>query len=186
MKVPGQHNVSNALAVVQVARILGIKDSVTFKAISQFKGTWRRFETKESTIGKNKITVVSDYGHHPNEVLATLKAAREKWPTKKIWLIYQPHQYQRTYYLFDDFVKLFRQIKIDEVLIGDIYDVAGREEKTINKKVSSEILVKKIAKKHVQYMPLADAERFVKENIKSGEVLMVMGAGSVYKLFDNF
>ncbi len=186
MKVPGQHNVSNALAVVQVARILGIKDAVTFKALSKFTGTWRRFEVKESKIGKKKITVVSDYGHHPSEVRATLKAAREKWPNKKIHLIYQPHQYQRTYYLFDDFVKLFKNIEIDVILIADIYDVAGREEKTINKKVSSELLVKKIAKKHVHYMPLDKAEAHVKENAQNGEVLMIMGAGSVYKLSDNF
>ena len=55
-----------------------------------------------------KITVVSDYGHHPNEILATLKAAREKYPNKKIWCVFQPHQHQRTYYLFNDFVKTFR------------------------------------------------------------------------------
>ncbi len=197
MKVPGQHNVSNALAVVQVARILGIKDTVTFKALSKFTGTWRRFEVKQSKVDNKKITVISDYGHHPSEVLATLKAAREKYPRKmllgkivkghkKIWLIYQPHQYQRTHYLFDDFIKLFRLVDIDQILISDIYDVAGREEKNISKKVSSEMLVKKINKKHVAYMPLDAAEKFVKENIQSGEVVMVMGAGSVYKLFDHF
>jgi UDP-N-acetylmuramate--alanine ligase len=186
MKVPGQHNVSNALAVVQVARILGIKDVITFKALSKFTGTWRRFETKEGKANGKRITVVSDYGHHPSEVLATLKAAREKWPKKKIGLIYQPHQYQRTYYLFDDFVKLFRQIAIDWILITDIYDVAGREEKFINQKINSQILVKKIGKKHVRHMSLAEAEAYAKENMQSGEVLIIMGAGNVYKLFDNF
>ena len=202
LKVPGQHNVSNALAALQVARILGVKDFVTFKSLSEFTGTWRRFEVKIAELRGNsrkktrKITIISDYGHHPNEVSVTLKAAREKYPKKKIWLIFQPHQYQRTYYLFKDFVKIFKgaastkasagRRRIDQIIIADIYDVAGREEKNINQKVSSEILVKKIGRKNVQYMPMAEAERLVKENIKSGEVLIIMGAGDIYKLVDKF
>lgn len=186
LKVPGKHNVSNALAVLQVARILGIKDTVTFKVLSEFKGTWRRFEVKGGIADRKRIIVVSDYGHHPTEVAATLQAAREKYPKKKIWCIFQPHQHQRTYYLFEDFVKLFRKVNINQIVITDIYDVAGREEKSINKKVDSQLLVKKIARKNIQYMPIANAEKFVKENIKSGEVLIIMGAGDIYKLADKF
>ncbi len=182
IKIPGQHNVSNALAVLEVARILGIKDSISFKAIGEYKGSWRRFD-----ILKNKpYALISDYAHHPNEILATLKAAREKYPKKKIWLIFQPHQYQRTYYLFKDFVKVFKQVKINYIIITDIYDVAGREEKKISSAVSSENLVKKIARKNVTYMNIVEAEKFVKENIKSGQVLIIMGAGDIYKLADKF
>ncbi|MSU60464.1 MAG: UDP-N-acetylmuramate--L-alanine ligase [Candidatus Staskawiczbacteria bacterium] len=186
LKIPGQHNVSNALASLEVARILGVKDSVSFKSLSEYKGSWRRFDVKEGKVGTKRITVVGDYGHHPTEVAATLKAAREKYPKKKIWCILQPHQHQRTYYLFNDFVKLFKSIKIDNIIITDIYDVAGREEKNINEKVDSQLLVKKIAKKNTQYMTIDSAEKFVKENIKSGEVLIIMGAGDVYKLADKF
>lgn len=186
LRIPGKHNISNALAALTVARILNVKDAVSFKSLSEYKGSWRRFELKESKRNGNAITVISDYGHHPNEVLATLTAAREKYPKKTIWLIFQPHQYQRTYYLFNDFVKLFKKIPIDHVLITDIYDVAGRETKAINAKVDSGLLVKKIAKKHVEYMLMQDAELFVKNRIKKGEVLIIMGAGSVYKLFDRF
>ncbi len=186
LNIPGRHNISNAGAVLQVARILEIPDKTTFKALAEFNGTWRRFEIKQGTANGKKITVVSDYAHHPSEISATLKAAREKYPKKKIWCIFQPHQNQRTYYLLKDFIKLFRNIKIDNIIITDIYDVAGREEKNINQKISSEILVKKIGKKNVQYMPMNVAEKFVKENIKSGEVLIIMGAGSVYKLFYKF
>lgn len=186
LKVPGRHNVVNALAALEVGRALGVKDVVAFKALSEFAGTWRRFEMKEVQISNFKFQIVSDYGHHPTEVMATLKAAREKWPKAKIWCIFQPHQHQRTYYLFKDFVKLFKAVKIDEIIITDIYDVAGREEKNINAKVDSQILVQKIGKKNVQYMPLDAAEKFVKENIGAGEVLIIMGAGDVYKLFDKF
>lgn len=182
LKVPGKHNVSNALAALAVARILGVKDSISFKALSEFKGSWRRFEI----VKEKPFMVVSDYGHHPTEVAATLKAAREKFGKKKIWCIFQPHQHQRTYYLFNDFVNLFKAVKINQIIVTDIYDVAGREEKEINKSVSAEKLVKKIGKKNVQYMPMAVAEKFVKENIKSGEVLIIMGAGDVYRLADKF
>lgn len=182
LKVPGAHNVSNALAALSVARILGIKDDVSFKALSQFNGSWRRFEI----IQEKPCVIVSDYGHHPTEVLATLTAVREKYKNKKIWCIFQPHQYQRTYYLFNDFIKLFRKVKIDNIIITDIYDVAGREEKKINNKVSSELLVKKIARKNVKYFPIDGAETFVKQDIREGEVLIIMGAGDVYKLVDKF
>lgn len=186
LKIPGQHNVSNALAVLSVARTLGIKDSITFKAISEYKGSWRRFEIKNGNANGKKLTIVSDYGHHPNEVMATLKAAREKYPKKHIWCIFQPHQHQRTHYLFKDFVKIFKKAPINNIIITDIYDVAGREEKKINAKVDSGKLVKKIGKKNVAYMPLDLAEKFVKESIKEDNILIIMGAGDIYKMVDNF
>ena len=186
MQIPGQHNVSNALAVLQVARILGVDDATTFASLGEYKGSWRRFEIKEGSANGKNITVVSDYGHHPNEILATLKAAREKYPDKKIWCIFQPHQYQRTYYLFDDFVNVFRQVKIDNIIITDIYDVAGREEKKISSSVNSKNLAKKIAKKNVMYLSLTDAEKLVKKEINSGNTLIIMGAGDIYKLVEKF
>ena len=182
LQIPGQHNVSNALAVLEVCKILNVPEKTILKSLSKYKGSWRRFEIFK----RKNYTVISDYGHHPNEVAATLKAAREKYPTQKIWCIFQPHQYQRTYYLFNDFVKLFKKVPINNIIITDIYDVAGREEKNINQSVNSEKLVKKIAKKNVQYMSLTAAETFVKEHIKSGEVLIIMGAGDVYRLAEKF
>lgn len=182
LKVPGEHNVLNALAALQVARILNIPDDITFKALSEFKGTWRRFETLKD----EKFTLISDYAHHPNEISATLKAAREKYPKNKIWCVFQPHQHQRTYYLFNDFLKVFRQAKIDQIIITDIYDVAGRETKTINREVSSEKLVKKINKKNISYLPVDKLEKNLKENVKFGDVLIIMGAGDIYKLAEKF
>jgi UDP-N-acetylmuramate--alanine ligase len=83
-------------------------------------------------------------------------------------------------------VKVLRQVPIDNIIITDIYDVAGREEEKISSNVNSENLVKKTARKNIKYMPLDIAEKFVKENIKSGEVLIIMGAGDIYKLADKF
>ena len=186
LKVPGLHNVSNALAALKVARILAIPDKITFKSLSEFKGTWRRFEVKQGFANGKIITVVSDYGHHPNEISATLKAAREKYKNKKIWCVFQPHQHQRTYYLFEEFIKTFRKAPIDRIVITDIYDVAGREVKEINKEVSSKDLVKEIDRSMVIYSSMDEVERYVKEEIKSGDILIIMGAGGIYKLFDEF
>ena len=186
LRVPGMHNVSNGLAALIVARILKIKDEITFKALSEFKGTWRRFEIKQGKVGEKDITVISDYAHHPNEIKATLNAAKEKFSENKIWCVFQPHQRQRTYYLFKDFVKTFRSAPIDNIIITDIYDVAGRETKKISVKISSKKLVKKTGKKNIIYMPIDNLEKFVKENITDGDVLIIMGAGDIYKLADKF
>ena len=186
LKVPGMHNVSNALAALEVARVLDIPDSISFSALSEFKGTWRRFEIKKGKAGEKKITVVSDYGHHPNEISATLKAAREEYPNKRIWCVFQPHQYQRTHYLFDDFVKVFRSAPVDNIIITDIYDVAGREEKGISKRTSSKKLVENVDKKNASFLLLCDIAEFVKKNIQSGDVLIIMGAGDIYKLAGKF
>jgi len=186
LKVPGMHNVFNALDALQVARILKIKEEIIFSALSEFAGTWRRFEIKQGRTGEKNIIVISDYAHHPNEIKATLKTAREKYPNKIIWCIFQPHQRQRTFYLFNDFVKVFKNAKIDNIIITDIYDVAGRETKKISEEVSSEKLVKKIGKKNVIYLPMDNLEKFIKKNIKQDDVLIIMGAGDIYKLVDRF
>jgi UDP-N-acetylmuramate--alanine ligase len=182
LQIPGEHNVSNALAALQVARILDISDETSFEALGKYQGSWRRFEVVKT----KPYTVISDYGHHPNEVAATLKSAREKFPGKKIWLIFQPHQYQRTHYLFDDFVEVFRRAPIDEIIITDIYDVAGREEKDISQETSSSKLVEAIISNHVTYKPVDAAEQYVKQHMKDGEVLIIMGAGDIYKLAKKF
>jgi UDP-N-acetylmuramate--alanine ligase len=186
LKVPGEHNISNALAALTVARTLKIPDKISYKALSEYKGSWRRFEIKKFEIRNSKFEIISDYGHHPTEIRATLKACREKYPRKKIWCVYQPHQYQRTYYLFKDFVKAFQQAPIDKIIIADIYDVAGREEKKIKKQVSSEKLVEKIKKKNVIYLSKGKILNYIKKNWGEMDVLIIMGAGDIYKLVDSF
>jgi UDP-N-acetylmuramate--alanine ligase len=183
LKVPGEHNIYNALAALAVARELGIPDSISFEALSEYKGSWRRFEQRRAKLGKKTFTLISDYGHHPTEVAATLKASREMYPKKTIWCIFQPHQFQRTYYLFKDFVKAFQQAQIDEIIITDIYDVTGRESKDIRKKVSSKKLVKQINKNNVIYLEKEKIKSYLKDILKGGEVVIVMGAGDIYKLF---
>lgn len=203
LKVPGKHNVYNGLAVLSVSRILNIPDKTTLKTLSEFKGTWRRFDLSETILDGKKITLISDYGHHPTEIKATLEAVREKFPNpvklrhgvnpvkragarhgagKTIWCVFQPHQHQRTHYLYKDFVNVFKKAKINNIIITDIYDVAGRETKAINKTTSSQGLIKSIKKKSVIYLPMGDIKKYLEENIKRGDVLLIMGAGDIYNL----
>ena len=182
LKIPGEHNVFNSLAALAVARVLKIPDRISFKALAGYKGSWRRFEEKTIKLNAKRHTLISDYGHHPTQIEVTLKATKEKYPRKKIWCVYQPHQYQRTYYLFNDFVKVFRQAAVDKIIITDIYDVAGREEKSIKQKVNSEKLVRAVKKQNVIYLPKQKIIDYLKKNLQDGEVVIVMGAGDIYNI----
>ena len=120
-----------------------------------------------------------------------MKAIREKWPKKQIWAVFQPHQYQRTHYLFKDFIKVFKQalrstqgkLPINKVIITDIYDVAGRETQKIREKTSSKELVKAIKKDSVIYLAKNKIFDYLEQNLQGREVVIVMGAGDIYELF---
>lgn len=185
LKVPGEHNVSNALAALTVARILGVPDNMSFKALSEYRGAWRRFDESQKIIGNKKIILINDYGHHPTEIRVTLKAAREKFPNKKILCVFQPHQYQRTFNLFDDFVRVFRETPVDQIIITDIYSVVGRETAAIKKKVNSKKLVKTIARGNVIYLAKNKIIGYLTKNIKNGDIVILMGAGDIYELNKN-
>lgn len=180
LKVPGDHNLSNALAALAVARALKIPDKKSFLALSEYTHAWRRFETHKIRVGKNKMILISDYGHHPTELKVTLKAAREKYGNKKISCIFQPHQYQRTFLLFKDFVRALKAAPVDRMIITDIYDVAGREEKGMKKKVSAEKLAEAVNKTNTVYVAKQDLQDLVRSIAENGQVLIVMGAGDIY------
>jgi len=187
LKLPGDYNVYNALAALSVARVLRISDKVSFQALSKFKGTWRRFEIEEKSINNKKFTYISDYAHHPNEISAMLTGAREKYPDEKIWCIFQPHQYQRTYFLLKKFVSTFKEAPIDKLILIPIYSVSGRESAKIKSKISSMKLVEKInkksSKKEVIYKAsLKAVAEYLKKETKGGEVIIAMGAGDIYNL----
>lgn len=181
IKIPGDHNLLNALSALKVARALNVDDKVALESLSKFSGSWRRFE---ETIFPS-FTLIDDYAHHPTEIMATLRAAREKYPDKKISCIFQPHQYQRTYLLFNDFVKAFKDVintkLIDKLFLIDVYDVAGRESEEAKSKVNSKILADAIGS-GVQYV--SKEELFGKLD-KEG-IIIFMGAGDIYNLSQDF
>lgn len=186
MRVPGDHNVSNALAALSVGRILGVDDGVVFRSLAKYRGSWRRFDRRKAAIGGKKITAVFDYGHHPTQIKMTMAAARQLWPNKRIICVFQPHQAWRTHLLFDGFVKAFRQAPLDKIFITDIYRVAGRENESIVKKTNGRKLVVAIDKANVEYLPEKRIFAELKREIKGGEVVLVMGAGDIYNLSKRF
>lgn len=192
LQVPGEHNVYNALAALTTARALKIPDKDSFAALAKFKGTWRRFETSSRSLNGINFTLVNDYAHHPTEIKATLSAAREKFPQAKICCVFQPHQYQRTFYLFKDFVKTFQNAlnknQVDKLILIDIYDVAGRENEEIKKKVSSQKICEEIkSKKPVLHIPnIEKTKEYLEKNLSNGEIIIVMGAGDIYQLANFF
>lgn len=148
IKIPGDHNVSNAVGAYTAAKLLHIPVKTILKTVSLYEGSWRRFEYRgifhppHSTF---HIPVYDDYAHHPTEISATLKGFKEKFPQRDLICIFQPHQAKRLRSLFSEFVSAFDAA--DTVVITPIYKVAGRDEK-INPAFSPETLVRIMQKKY--------------------------------------
>ena len=120
LRLPGIHNVRNALAAIAVAQELQIGDDAVVRALDQFEGIDRRFQNLgEVDTVAGKVMLIDDYGHHPTEVAATLAAARTGWPGKRVVLVFQPHRYTRTRDLMDDFAQVL--CEADVLVLLDVY-----------------------------------------------------------------
>lgn len=176
LQIPGDFNRRNAALAWEVAARLGVDDKIIRQTLEEFTGLGRRFEFKGEAFGAR---IYDDYAHHPTAIKVTLEAARQKFPSQKIWLVFQPHMFSRTKYLFDDFVKVFREAAVDKIIICDIFP--AREKDT--GLVSSRDLVLAIGKKNVEYSGrFEEAVRYLTQNIKRGDVVVNMGAGDIYRL----
>lgn len=182
LSVPGKHNVYNALAVLEVARELNIEESVARKGLKKFKGTWRRFEEKKIITNNNlKINLINDYAHHPTEIRATLQAIDEKYPERRVVVVFQPHQYERTYRLFDQFVRALSSFTVENLLIADIYTVKGRESEEVMRRVDTEMLVEKIPGA-IYSGNISQTAELVLRHLQENDILVIMGAGDVYRI----
>lgn len=174
LKVPGEHNKLNAQAALAAAQVLEINQKYINQALQDFSGTWRRFEYKGET-GQGAL-VYDDYAHHPTEIRATLAAVREKFPSKKIIVVFQPHLYSRTKFLLDDFAQSFNQA--DKIIVADIYAAREKFDETIH----SQDLVKKIGDK-ANY--ISDFERIAEQINKCADknaLVIILGAGDIFKI----
>jgi UDP-N-acetylmuramate--alanine ligase len=181
LQIPGDFNVANALACIMLTRYLHIPDPITQRVLADFTGVWRRFQVLGETPAG--AVVISDYAHHPTAVAATMTAAREFYPDRRLVAVFQPHQRTRTQELLTEFVNCFQQYvqPQDKIIIAEIYDVAGREESSVV--LSSRELVEKIHLPQVIYAPDLDtAHMIVDEVIEPTDVVLVMGAGDVYRV----
>ena len=173
LPMPGDHNVSNALAAVAVARHLGMKKDEIREALAAFGGVNRRF-TKVAEV--NGVTIIDDYGHHPVEIAAVLKAARQATKGRVI-AVHQPHRYTRLHSLFDDFCTCFNEA--DVVAIAEVY-AAGEE--PIPGASRDDLVAGLIAHGHRHARAILnedDLARLVKEQARPGDMVVCLGAGSI-------
>ncbi|ATG46112.1 UDP-N-acetylmuramate--L-alanine ligase [Celeribacter ethanolicus] len=173
LPMPGDHNVSNALAAVAVARHLGMKAEEIKKALAAFGGVNRRF----TRVGEvNGVTIIDDYGHHPVEIAAVLKAARQASEGRVI-AVHQPHRYSRLHSLFDDFCTCFNEA--DVVGIAEVY-AAGEE--PIPGASRDDLVAGLIRHGHRHARAVTcedDLERLVREQTRPGDMVVCLGAGTI-------
>jgi UDP-N-acetylmuramate--alanine ligase len=176
--LPGRHNILNATAAVAMAHQFNAKMEKVEEALANFEGTSRRFEY----IGqRNGAILIDDYGHHPEEIKATLQAAREFFPKRRIWCVFHPHTFTRTKALLSEFSQSFEDA--DRVIVLDIYGSA----REVQGGVHSKDLVELAKKYHrnVEYIStIPEVVEFLKEKISREDLVIAMGAGNVWEVVE--
>ena len=175
LQVPGVHNISNALAAAAAGQLLSLSPEVIAEGLNSFTGTDRRFQLKGTVAG---VTIIDDYAHHPTEIQATLRAAKN-YPHKTTWCVFQPHTYTSTKALLPEFAHALTLA--DHVVLADIY--AARETDDLG--ISSQDLCNWVRSLGTpcEYFPTFDEiENFLLENCTQGDLLITMGAGDVVKI----
>jgi UDP-N-acetylmuramate--alanine ligase len=176
LKIPAKFNIENALAAISAALELDVPLETVREALAAFGGIWRRFEV----VGQcNGATVVSDYGHHPTALRLTVAAAREFYPHRRIVLVFQPHQHNRTARFFEDFVSALHLPDLS--IVSDIYHVKGREETS---DISSRDLVASAGRPEavVYGGNLDETKKLAISLVRPDDVVIVMGAGDIDEL----
>ena len=176
----GVHNVYNALVVIAVAHNCGVPWEQVAQGLREFRGAHRRLELRGDVAG---LRVLDDYAHHPTEIRATLRAARERFNPHRLWCIFQPHQHSRTRFLLSDFAQSFSHA--DRVVVPDIYFV--RDSQRERELVSAEDLVAEIRNRgrDATYIPQFEAiVDLLAREAQPGDVVITMGAGNIWKVAD--
>ncbi len=176
LRVPGAHNALNALAVCALAEELEIGHAHLRRAFERFEGVARRFEYKGETGG---VLIIDDYGHHPTEIEATIRAARDNFD-RRIVVAFQPHRYTRTRDLHEKFGPAFRDA--DELFVTDIYGAGERPIAGVTGELVYRAVMRE-GKPRVSYVPIwRDLVKTVRQSVRPGDLLITLGAGNIYKL----
>lgn len=179
--VAGLHNVMNGLAVMAIATQSGVDWPTLQRVIGDFHGAKRRLELKGEV---NGVRVVDDYAHHPSEIRATLTAARERFSPRRLWCVFQPHQYSRTRQLLDEFATSFGAA--DEVIVPPIF--AARDSEEDRRAVSAAVVTERILANGRNARHIAEFEHivdFLAAEARPGDVVLTMGAGNIGKVADD-
>ncbi|UCE61468.1 MAG: UDP-N-acetylmuramate--L-alanine ligase [Phycisphaerales bacterium] len=178
--IPGRYNVENALAATALAAFSGVEPRCIAEGLALFAGVGRRLAWRGLGRGVN---IIDDYAHHPTEVRATIEAARSRYEPKRTWVVFQPHQYERTRCFLDEFARSFGQA--DEVIIPTVF--GARESSSEDCVVGSELLASRIRDRGMpaHYVPTLDeAADYVAQRATDGDLVVTMGAGDVWKVAD--
>jgi UDP-N-acetylmuramate--alanine ligase len=177
LSVPGEHNILNSLAAFACGHTLGVSIESMQKTLKGFKGTQRRFDVQGRT--DQGVVVIDDYAHHPTEIKATLKAAKNI-NMNKLWCLFQPHTYTRTMALFEEFTESFDDA--DCLVLAEIYAAREKNIFKISSKAIAERIKEKYPGKFVYYFEtFEEIADFVYENAQEGDYVITMGAGDIYK-----
>ncbi|OZI20116.1 UDP-N-acetylmuramate--L-alanine ligase [Bordetella genomosp. 9] len=181
LNLPGLHNVRNALAAIAVASELGVPDEAICSALESFNGVNRRFthvgDFPVSARDGGTFTVIDDYGHHPVEMAATLAAARGAWPDRRIVLAFQPHRYTRTRDCFEDFVRVLGTA--DAVLLTEVYAAGEAPLVAADGRALARALRVAGKVEPVFVEDVAELPQTALDFVRDGDVVIVMGAGSI-------
>lgn len=181
INMPGLHNVLNATAAIAVATDEGIADKDIQTAIAGFQGVARRFDVQSPLLcRRGSVMLVDDYGHHPTEVAANIKAIRDGWPSKRLVMIYQPHRYTRTHDLYDDFVEVLSEV--DLLLMLEVYSagekpIPGADSKSLCRSIRQRGKIDPLLVKRPE-----DLKQMLNELLNDSDILVTQGAGSVGNL----
>ncbi len=178
LNLPGRHNVLNSLAAIAVATELEIDDGAIQRALAGFQGIDRRLQwLGDVDASCGRLTLVDDYGHHPTEIAATLDAARQAWPDRRIVLVFEPHRYTRTRDLLDDFAQVLSSA--DALVVAEVYPageapIPGADGKTLCRAIRSRGSVEPVLLRSLDELP-----QVLSGIARDGDVVLTMGAGSI-------
>ena len=180
LNVPGEHNILNSLAAVTLGLEMGLSFQTIKRGLLKYSGVRRRFDIKG--IHEN-IMVVDDYAHHPTEVEATLKAAKSGWK-RRVIAIFQPHLFSRTRDFFKEFANVLQLA--DFVILSDIYPAREKPIPNITAKIIYDELYKIMKDNCILLSDLDDLNKVIFGILKSGDMVLTMGAGSIWRYSDSF
>jgi UDP-N-acetylmuramate--alanine ligase len=179
LSIPGLHNVLNALAAIGIATDEGVSDAAIARALEGFTGVGRRFQIQgEFALGDGSVKLVDDYGHHPKEVEATIKAARQSHPHHRLVMLFQPHRFSRTRDCFEDFVDVLSQV--DVLLLMEVYPagekpIVGADSRSLARSIRLRGQVEPILVEPVD----TQLEPVLKSILQAGDLVLTQGAGNV-------
>jgi UDP-N-acetylmuramate--alanine ligase len=178
LNLTGKHNVLNATAAIAIAWELGVARDAIGKSLSEFSGIGRRCQISENiAVAGGRIMHIDDYGHHPNEIAATLAGIRAAWPQRRLTVLFQPHRYSRTRDLFEDFTQVLADV--DQLILLDVYPAGESYIKGADGRALARSIRARGKVDPVFVEDLTGLDEVVESVLQDGDIFVTLGAGSI-------